>query len=547
VTRRLGPIAASFVVAGPAGARVRTRLPLSADDERVLWAVGEHLGRLAGWDLARRGSQGALEVTARAVSRRERKRALTAASSSRWAGAITRTSEDAWQLGHRNLQSEARSLRARIGRIRRRLQAPVGGRRGRLRGYGSQAERFAKQQRLQVLAHRLAEVEARLQQARVSICRGGKQLARGRHHLPQAGLTQAQWRARWAASRLFLCADGEADKPWGNETIRFHPEQHWVEVKLPVPLAHLADRPHGRYRLSVPVAFPYRGAEVAAQAATGAVRYDISFKAANNRWYLDASWRLTRVAPPKLEELRQHQTFNVDLNADHLAGWVLDPCGNPVGTPHTIPLDLDGQPASARDGRLRAAVATVIRLAAAHGCRSISVEDLDFADVRRLGRETLGRGRRGKRFRRAVAGIPTRKFRELLVGMAANAGLWVIAVDPGWTSKWGKRYWQAALSRSTRASITVTGHHAAAVVIGRRGLGLGARRRPGVTLPHQRMGMGELPARPDSGAQGCQGPGPPGGQRAAAPPRKTCPAEQTGLGDQVAQDRPVSPISANRH
>jgi hypothetical protein len=326
------------------------------------------------------------------------------------------------QLGYRNLQAEARSLRARIGRIRRRLQVPVGARRGRLRGYGSQAEQFAKQQRLQVLAHRLVEAEARLQRARVSICRGGKQLARGRHRLPEAGLTQMQWRARWAASRLFLCADGAADKAWGNETIRFHPDQHWVEVKLPVPLAYLANRPHGRYRLSVPVTFPYRGAEVAAQATTGAVRYDISFKAANNRWYLDASWRLPWVVPPSLDELRQHQTFNVDLNADHLAGWVLDPCGNPVGTPYTIPLDLDGRPGSVRDGRLRAAVATIIRLAEAHGCRSITVEDLDFAAVRHLGRENLGRGRRSKRFRRAVAEIPTRRFRELLVGMAANAG-----------------------------------------------------------------------------------------------------------------------------
>jgi hypothetical protein len=546
VTRRLRPIAAPFVVARPVGARVRTRLPVSGDDERVLRAVGEQLGRLAGSDLARRGSEGRLDAKARAASRRERKRALTAASSSRWAGTITRTSEDAWQLGYRNLHAEAWSLRARIGRIRRRLQVPVGARRGKLRGYGSQAERFAKQQRLQVLQHRLVEVEARLQQARVSICRGGRHLARSRHHLTEAGLTAAQWRARWAAARLFICADGESDKAWGNETIRWHPDEHWVEVKLPVPLVHLANRPHGRYRLSVPVAFPYRGDEVAAQATTGAVRYDISFSTAKNRWYLDASWKLSSVTPPSLEELRQHQTFTVDLNAGHLAGWVLDPCGNPVDAPHTVPLDLDGQPASTRDGRLRAAVATVIRLATAAGCRSITVEDLDFADARQVGREARGSGRCGKRFRRAVAGIPTRRFRDLLVGMAANAGVWVIAVDPGWTSKWGKRYWQTPLSRSTRSSITVTGHHAAAVVIGRRGLGLGARRRPGVTLPHQRMRMGELPARPGDRVLGREGPGPPGGQRAAARPRKTRRAERIGHRDQVAQDRPVSPVSANR-
>lgn len=284
MTRRLRPIAAPFVVARPVGARVRTRLPVSGDDERVLRAVGEQLGTLAGSDLARRGSVGRLDAKARAVSRRERKRALTAESSSRWAGAITRTWEDAWQLGLRNLHAEAWSLRARIGRIRRRLAVPVGARRGKLRGYGSQAERFGKQRRLQVLEHRLVEVEARLQQARVSICRGGRHLARSRHHLTEAGLTAAQWRARWAAARLFICADGESDKVWGNETLRWHPDEHWVEIKLPVPLVHLANRPHGRYRLSVPVAFPYRGDEVAAQATTGAVRYDISFGTAKNRW-----------------------------------------------------------------------------------------------------------------------------------------------------------------------------------------------------------------------------------------------------------------------
>jgi hypothetical protein len=244
---------------------------------------------------------------------------------------------------------------------------------------------------------------------------------------------------------------------------------------------------------------------------------------------------------PSLEEVRQNRALGVDLNAGHLDCWVVDPSGNPVGMPHTIPLELGGLPATTRDGRLRAAVATIVQLAKANGCRSIVVENLNFADARHTGRETLGRGARGKAFRRTVAGIPTRQFRELLVGMAANAGLWVVAVDPGWTSKWGRRYWQRPLQQSTNSSTTVTGHHAAAVVIGRRGLGLAARRRPGVTRPHRRMGNGELPARPGNQALGREGPGPPGGQRAAAPPRKTHPAERIRLGDQVAQDRSELP------
>jgi hypothetical protein len=204
-------------------------------------------------------------------------------------------------------------------------------------------------------------------------------------------------------------------------------------------------------------------------------------------------------------------------------------------------LDLDGQPASTRDGRLRAAISSILRVAAEGSCRSILVENLDFADARHLGRETLGRGRRGKRFRRTVAGIPTSRFRTLLVGMAANHGLWVIAVDPAWTSVWGRRYWQAPPNQSTKRSVTISGHHAAAVVIGRRGLGVGARRRPGVPDHDRRIAVGELPARPDHQRSDREGPGPPGGQRAAGHPHKTRLAERHRRGDQVVQDRSGPP------
>jgi hypothetical protein len=47
-------IAAPFLVAPPGGAHIRTRLRVSAWDEQVLRAVGEHLGALADSDLALR-------------------------------------------------------------------------------------------------------------------------------------------------------------------------------------------------------------------------------------------------------------------------------------------------------------------------------------------------------------------------------------------------------------------------------------------------------------------------------------------------------------
>jgi len=531
-------ISGPFVVAPLAGARIRTRLRLTTADEAVVRAVGEQLGRLAGADLAWRCRLG-VGKDQRAV----RKRGLTGTSSSRWAGSITRTSNDQWQRAWGNLADRTIGLRRAAHTIRSRLAVPVGRTQGRVRGYASGAERFAKQGRLQRLEAELAEVEGRLVAGRVSVCRGGRRLAKLRQAVNKAEVTEAQWRARWRAERLFLVADGEAAKRWGNETIRVHPDERWLELRLPTPLAHLSNTP-GRaatYRLSCAVAFTHRGSEWAAQAATGAVRYDITFDPARGRWYLDASWRISLVTPPSLEDLRQARALGVDLNADHLGCWVLDPSGNPIGPPHTIPLHLNGLPASTRNGHLREAISTLLGLATASGCQSLVVENLNFVDARHSGRETLGRGRRGKAFRRTISGIPTRAFRDLLVGMAANHGLWVIAVDPGWTSVWGRRYWQTPLNQATKKSITVTGHHAAAVVIGRRGLGVGARRRPGVPGHARRIVAGELPARPDHQRPGREGPGPPGGQRAAAAPRKTRLAERAGLGDQVVQDRSGPP------
>jgi transposase len=208
-----------------------------------------------------------------------------------------------------------------------------------------------------------------------------------------------------------------------------------------------------------------------------AVRYDIVHDPQRNRWYLDASWSDDPAALPGPEEIKASggRLLAVDLNAGHLAACVLDSHGNPAGEPLTVPLDLNG-PASTRDGRLRAAISTLIAIAREHHCAAIVIENLGFADARATGRETMGRGRRGRRFRRTVAGLPTARFRERLRGMACHQGLPVIAADPAWTSIWGAQYWKTALQAQSK-KMCVTGHHAAAVAIGRRGLGYRIRRR----------------------------------------------------------------------
>ena len=542
----LRPIAVPFVAAAPAGTRVRTRLRVSVQDEAVLWAAGKHLGSLAGRDLAARCAEGRLDAQGRAVSRTHRKRALTAESSSRWAGAITRTSEDQWQLAGRNLRAEKSSLNARIGKIKARLAFPVGAKVGRVRGYATPAERHRKAVRLQALEARLARVNRHLEAGAVSVVRGGRPLLRKRGNLAAAGMTEAQWRGQWESARLFLTADGEKDKAWGNETIRWNPDEGWLEVKLPASLAYLANRPHGRYRLSSLVEFSHRAGEVAAQAATGAVRYDISHDAVRDRWYIDASWRTSPVPVPALEDLRQAPVLAVDLNQGHLAAWTVTSDGNPAGPPLTIPVVLAGMPASQRDGRLRAAISAVIGLARERGCRAVVIEDLNFASAREQGRERHGgrpsRGRRGRRYRALVAGLPTARFRDRLIQMAANAGLAVIAIDPAYTSRWGAEHWLGPL-QERHSPIPASGHHAAAVVIGRRALGHRARRRAGVTGGGQRTSRRRAAPRAPAAPRTTRDGRPRQAHRQPHPRRKTATATRIRPPDQAAQDRPGPPTS----
>jgi hypothetical protein len=321
-------------------------------------------------------------------------------------------------------------------------------------------------------------------------------------------------------------------------------------VKLPASLAHLANRPYGRYRLDYPVRFEYRGDEVAAQAATGAIRYDVSFDPGRGRWYADASWKASAMPLPPLRGLAVAPVVAVDVNVGHLAVAVVAPDGNVTGTPFTIPLQLAGLPATQRDGRVRAAVSVLIATAREHRARTITIEDLDFAEARGEGRERTGnrpsRGKRGRGFRRLVAGIPTARFRDRLTQMTANAGLCVVVVDAAYTSRWGTEHWLAPLRDHHPET---TGHHAAALVIGRRGLGHRARRRATGNRAAPEDATRSAQARPRKNPTAQPAPRKPAAPRGTRQPHgsRTGTPHRTTTGNQAPEDRsraPTEPISS---
>jgi hypothetical protein len=222
--RRIGD---PVVAAGPAGVRIRTRIEVTDAEAAALGAVGTFLGSVYRDELAGRIGCGVLDRDGRAVWRAERKQAISAVSSSRWAGAITRAVEDQYQLGMRCLAAHLADLRAAVEALAARCALRPGerepepaddehgSRRGarRRRGYRSTAERFAKTRRLAALRERLAGAEKALAAGHPSIAVGGKRLWRTRNHLDAAAMTEQQWRRRWDASRMFLTADGESGQP----------------------------------------------------------------------------------------------------------------------------------------------------------------------------------------------------------------------------------------------------------------------------------------------------------------------------------------------
>ena len=170
------------------------------------------------------------------------------------------------------------------------------------------------------------------------------------------------------------------------------------------------------------------------------------------------------------------------------------------------------------------------------GCRAVAIEDLNFEDLRAGSRERHGRGRRGKQRRRTIAGMPTRRFRTRLVQMCANQGMWVVAVDPAYTSRWGREHWLSPLQERTQAAVSV--HHAAAVVIGRRAVGYRARRRPHVPAGDQRIAYAESCGSGQIRTEGVQGPDLPKADSAARNQR-TRQAPANGGGQGLGRPRPV--------
>ena len=155
--------------------------------------------------------------------------------------------------------------------------------------------------------------------------------------------------------------------------------------------------------------------------------------------------------------------LGIDINDGHIDAVVCDVHGNPCGKALTIPFRNTGTSKQIKSSVLHA-LDRIRHIAEKRHVSCVFIEALaGFLDSKS---KALNDG--GRAFRRAVHRIPCGEFREWSVRKLTFGDCHVELVPAAYTSKRGAEFW---------GDLFASSHQAAALMIARRGLGLGLFRR----------------------------------------------------------------------
>ena len=273
---------------------------------------------------------------------------------------------------------------------------------------------------------RLARVEKELQ-GKPRHCFGGRKLLR-------QGKVE-EWQARRNGNALFV---GETGILSGNGVARWSPETEQLEVRLPgslrtIVLKHVRfpEKVHEDLRACIEARVP-------------------------------VSWRPKLLSRGKVELCVTYEepepvvctdtrngALALDLNADHIAMTFVSGDGRLLDT-----YRWDLRPGN---DNIQQAARLVSLMAARRGVPVVA-EDLDFRKKRAWLRQY------GKRFAGMLSSFRTRQVMSAVERQCRRRGVELIVVNPAWTTKLAKEHGYPGRYR-------IGVHHAAGLVIGRRGLG----------------------------------------------------------------------------
>jgi len=163
----------------------------------------------------------------------------------------------------------------------------------------------------------------------------------------------------------------------------------------------------------------------------------------------------------------------VDINADHLSLTKADRFGNPIDF-WTISCCTYGKSSDQSRAIVSEAMKSLLAIASARR-KPIVIEKLDFR------KKKAALERQDRRYARMLSSFAYRLIHMVIAARAFDAGIELLQETPSYTSVIGREKFAGRYG--------ISGHHAAALVIGRRGNGFSER------LPSQLQVTFPLPVR----------------------------------------------------
>jgi IS605 OrfB family transposase len=328
-----------------------------------------------------------------------------------------------------------------------------------------------KKRRLATLRYKLKKLEKERDEKTVSLCFGSKQLFCKQFHLEKNGYkTHADWKHDWQKARsnqiFFL---GSKDETGGNQTCTASLAEDG-SISLRVRLPDSLSEKHGKYLFIPNLFFAYGHEELTAAIRNCKLRKELSlmkdssfknygqaitfrFKKGLKGWYVLAT---TNINPPSLITDKEKGAIGVDINSDHLAVTELDRFGNAITT-YTFPFPYK----NATNNQMRAAIGDaskqIIELCETTQ-KPLILEDLDFQKKKAQLKE------KNHSYARMLSAFAYQSIITHLKSRGASKGIGVYSISPAFTSLIGR------VNYAERYGLSI--HHAAALCIGRRYLGL---------------------------------------------------------------------------
>lgn len=338
----------------------------------------------------------------------------------------------------------------------------------------SKTTRHQKNRRLEMLRKKLQELEIAKEQKKISLCFGSKKLFAAQFHLEKTGYaTHEEWKRDWEAARnsdIFIL--GSKDESNGNQTCTPSlAEDGSITLRVRMPDALIPE--HSKYILIPNIRFAY-GHEVIVSAIQNCSlrrelmllknpRYKDYGQAISFRLKKDKKgWRVflsTDIQTPPPITRTENGVIGLDINTDHLAVVETDRFGNPLEK-YTFPLVLQNTTKHQARALIGHVAKQVIALCE-QAQKPLVLEELDFQKKKAQLRQ------QHKTYARMLSAFAYQTILTHLKSRGKSKGIQVPSVNPAYTSLIGR------LNYAKRYGLSI--HHAAALCIGRRFLGVSER------------------------------------------------------------------------